>query len=566
MSSTLEGLKLKLDGLGHALYDHRLAVPMYQRSYKWTDDNIKELFHDYQRAIRDDSEYFLGTIVTAAESNTDRPEIVDGQQRLATTTILLAAIRDRFLVRGDEEGASIIETKYLLSKELRDREPVPHLRLNEFDGDFFNYYVLARPQDHRRLEAKPSRQSHRRIAAAAKIAKAHVTDLLRGASEGDHPDILNRWVHFIHEKAQVIWLTVIDYGDAYVIFETLNDRGLELSIADLLKNYLFWKSGDRVRELQQSWALMTGILETVSDDEITTYYIHQLWSSFYGITRKRFLFREVRKKVTSKQTAADLVKLLIDNAKLYVALRNPDHEHWNAYGTGVRDCLRELQLIRVWQIRTLLLAVLSKFSVSEIKKVFPLAVNWSVRFLIAGGSPGTLESIYTKQAVAVREGKVQNAKELARAMAAVVPDDAVFEHQFANIRITSDYLARYLLRRLNDAVDYDAGVMPPKSDDEAEINLEHVRPKNATMPDWPQLTQDEAEELTRRLGNMALVRAKVNSKIGNASFKVKQVAFQQEPRPLTKDIANYTAWERKQIDEYQGKLAKIAVKVWKLNG
>src|SRR4051794_21037532 len=126
--SRLEGIKIKPEGLGHALEDNRLAVPIYQRSYAWKDEHVKDLFQDFGRAIRDDSEYFLGTIVTTPAPS-ERPEIIDGQQRLATTTILLAAIRDNCLKSGDKEGGEIIEKKYLMSREFATREPDPHLRL-----------------------------------------------------------------------------------------------------------------------------------------------------------------------------------------------------------------------------------------------------------------------------------------------------------------------------------------------------------------------------------------------------------------------------------------------------
>ena len=87
-------MKIEQVGIGKALADKQLAVPVYQRSYAWKRGHAQDLFQDYQNALTTSESYFLGSIVAAAGS--DRPEIVDGQQRLATTAILIAAIRDYF--------------------------------------------------------------------------------------------------------------------------------------------------------------------------------------------------------------------------------------------------------------------------------------------------------------------------------------------------------------------------------------------------------------------------------------------------------------------------------------
>src|SRR3954449_2986471 len=88
-------------GLGSILKHHQLVVPPNQRDYAWIDRQVKQLFQDYAKAIADGEQgYFLGTIVTIPRVN-DTIEVVDGQQRLATTAILLAAMRD--YLRGKED-------------------------------------------------------------------------------------------------------------------------------------------------------------------------------------------------------------------------------------------------------------------------------------------------------------------------------------------------------------------------------------------------------------------------------------------------------------------------------
>jgi uncharacterized protein with ParB-like and HNH nuclease domain len=94
--SGLKNISIELAGIGKALINKRLAVPIYQRSYAWEDKHVLDLFSDISEAIsKNETEYFVGSIVTT-KNETQRPEVVDGQQRLATTTILIAAIRDYF--------------------------------------------------------------------------------------------------------------------------------------------------------------------------------------------------------------------------------------------------------------------------------------------------------------------------------------------------------------------------------------------------------------------------------------------------------------------------------------
>ena len=114
MSGTVEGIRIQLEGIGHLLQDSRLAVPPYQRSYAWAEKNITQLFRDLSTAlVEQEQEYFLGSIVLI-DSPGDRPFVVDGQQRLATITILLAAIRDYFDEKGDQRSQNI-ERDYLLN-------------------------------------------------------------------------------------------------------------------------------------------------------------------------------------------------------------------------------------------------------------------------------------------------------------------------------------------------------------------------------------------------------------------------------------------------------------------
>jgi hypothetical protein len=127
-------------GIGQIFREKCVRVPFYQRSYAWKKPEVKELYDDLRRAIDEDKPYyFLGSVVGCQEdSKSDEIQIVDGQQRLATTAILLAAIRDKLVELNDKAAASKFEEQFLFHEEgFADPQRRPSIRLNETDDDFF---------------------------------------------------------------------------------------------------------------------------------------------------------------------------------------------------------------------------------------------------------------------------------------------------------------------------------------------------------------------------------------------------------------------------------------------
>src|SRR5438093_55726 len=104
MAEQIHGLAYEPYGIGSILKAFRLKVPLNQRDYAWTKDEVNDLIQDFQRSISGlaKNHYFLGTMVTIPKEK-DVLEVVDGQQRLATTTILLCAIRDYLKTRPEEK-------------------------------------------------------------------------------------------------------------------------------------------------------------------------------------------------------------------------------------------------------------------------------------------------------------------------------------------------------------------------------------------------------------------------------------------------------------------------------
>lgn len=570
----MQFLDASREGLAHILADNDLFVPPYQRSYAWKADQVSSLLEDLAGAIRrapdkGTSEYFLGSVVAIGRDG--RLEIVDGQQRLATVSIILAAIRNQFLDEDDADMAENIERQYLLRFDMETREYPARLTLNEVDNPYYQGWIVSRPAD-RNPTVTAQTPSHRRIKRAHDVAKKYFQQMWEQYSSSDASRALADWISFLRDHAQVIRVTVRDAADAFIIFETLNDRGLELSTADLLKNYLFGKSGDRLEETRGCWQRMEGALSTISSTDPTAEYVRQLWGSYYGLTRKRELFHRIKDEITNKRAAVEFAMRLVDHATQYAAILNPNHQLWNAYGTATRNGLRTLRTLKVERLRPLLLSVLSKFSEAEVKKTVKWLVAATVRLNAAGGgSSGPTERALADCAVKVRNGKIKNLKELATTLVSehsVIPSDSAFRHFFTGLRVRDAKTARYYLRALEDAfLNSDEPYM--LSDDEAVLNLEHVLPQGGRGASWSHVPDELANALYQRLGNMVLLNPKVNSELQSKSFAEKIEAYKDSNSTrLTLDLVDKYGtgtWGDEQINARQEFLADLAVRAWSID-
>src|SRR5450631_2519820 len=130
-------------GIAGVLKQFRLQVPLNQREYRWESKQITTLFQDLTKAINDDAEYFLGTIVTIPVED-DVLEVVDGQQRLATIATLLAEMRNYLRGGGDDIIARKIDNTFLTEIDAEKREESTKLALNVDDNDFFRGMMTAK--------------------------------------------------------------------------------------------------------------------------------------------------------------------------------------------------------------------------------------------------------------------------------------------------------------------------------------------------------------------------------------------------------------------------------------
>jgi len=220
--------------------DVRFSVPRYQRSFAWTSDETEELWDDLFGAAKRSGEYFLGTIVLHRRDS-NILEIIDGQQRLACITMLFSAVRNAFIANKDERAVRI-ESGFLGSKDFgRESSLTPKLTLNKINNETFVQYILPSPDlvsIEPAIKSKNTHQSDRLLLDAYKTFLTKVS--IEAASRGTKADeFLVSLIDTLRNKVKLITIPVTSDEDANLFFESLNARGKELAISDLVKNRLY---------------------------------------------------------------------------------------------------------------------------------------------------------------------------------------------------------------------------------------------------------------------------------------------------------------------------------------
>lgn len=215
----------------------RIVVPVFQRGYSWEKKHVEAFWTDITTFQKESSvkggpdKYFLGPIVILPESK-EVIKLLDGQQRLATATILFAVLRDvaRSLIIQDATDFARDTQSQLIYKE----EPAYSLELGEMDTLYFQETVQADPP----AKKKPTIRSHRNIQKAQQFLMDSVRTLIGGMAPAVAIAILRKLRQTLRSDLVMACIPVTSEQEAFRIFETLNDRGLRLSVPDLLLNYL----------------------------------------------------------------------------------------------------------------------------------------------------------------------------------------------------------------------------------------------------------------------------------------------------------------------------------------
>jgi hypothetical protein len=533
-------------------------VPVNQRDFAWTDEEVDLLWADLTTALRDGrSEYFLGAIVVSPNENDPKVmEIVDGQQRLAALSMIFTAIVQEWRKTGDNARAEEIFHEFLGAKDRRTRELVSKLSLNETNNPVFQGVVLG-GGDPSASEKKSWPKSNKLLAGAFERIKSKLGAWLK--EQTDKEEALLELEEYLAGNANAIRIEVGDESDAFVIFETLNDRGLELAVSDLVKNYLFSLADIHLDSFKKSW----GEISLLVGSENLTSFLRHLWLSEHEVVRDKELYRNLRNKIRSKPSARQFMERLRKVADFYAALMNPEHTYWADFGADARKHLDALLLFKVSQFRPLALAVMEGGTTDQVTKMLRQMVVVSFRYTVVSSlSANELERTYSDAALAVRKNDSRNPQAIFKLIKSVYVDDKRFSEDFAARSFTKPQIARYVLIELNNEMELDHA----KGAKGEAVSLEHILPKNPSTS-WMNALPSGADpdEWVELIGNLTLLEKPVNRGLGNKDFATKKSkGYVSSELAINADVSAQKQWTSQQIEARCKDLAGVAKKVWKL--
>lgn len=544
------------------------TIPRFQRDYSWTEDEWEDLWTDILGTLPEDGEpaHYMGYLVLQSQDEKSF-DVIDGQQRLTTLTlIVLAALKN--LKRLVDEGKNSQQNQQRLD-QIRQTyigylDPVTlvsrtKLTLNRNNDNYFQNYLI--PLGH--LPARNLRASEHSLRKAFEWFDKRVKEYAKknGADEGV---ALASLIETMSDRLFFTVISVTDELNAYKVFETLNARGVRLSSTDLLKNHLFSVlHKDKVlphemKSLEDRWEYMVTQLGSESFPD----FLRTFWLSRKTFVRQSELFKTIRSKVSDRQAVFDLLRGMEEDMDVYLALTNPEPSHWPR---ELKDYVQNLKTFNVRQPFCLILAGHRVLSPSDFASLIRSCVMISFRYNVIGSQPtNEQERIYYTVAQKLKSGEIEKINQVLEALRPIYPGDENFKTAFAEKAIRTsnarnNRVVRYILCELErqvsgNAYDFDSDV----------FNVEHVLPQN---PDrgWEAFSDEELDSLVYKLGNMALLSKNANKKLANSDYLTKRPILATSDFVLTRKLAEENSdWTPDRIAARQKALANIASTVWRI--
>jgi len=537
-------------------------VPTFQRDYSWHEENWEDLWQDILLLhITPNSSHYMGSLVLQSSITSDKEfTIIDGQQRLATLSIMAIAVIDKIqklVEREDQKEANQERQEILRRIYLSDRDPLSlryssKIILNENNNDFYQSNLINFRQP---LNIRALSKSNQRLWQAFQYFSNHLEELKDVVQSGER--LAEFLTDTIAQRLIFIQINVEDELNAYTVFETLNARGIELSSTDLLKNYLFslFRGPDDLQEAQRQWRR---IINTVPMEEFPEFLRYYLSFKQARVRRER-LFKIVRESVKDGQQAFQLLDQLENYSSLFIALSNSNDEFWRDTPEN-RPYIRELELFRVKQAYPILLTAYTMFSPEKFTRLLKLICILSFRYIIVGSlNPNELEILYNRVAISIANGEITSPRQVFEHLRSVYVADEKFLQDFSLLSISTKgqkkRLARYVLGKL----EADRSHIEVNED---SFSIEHILPESSNS-NWQQnFTDLQMEEMVYRIGNLTPLEPHLNRQVGNELYSIKREAYQQSVYRLTQNIFA-EEWTPDTLARRQEDLARRATHIWR---
>lgn len=548
---------------------YQYTVPLYQRTYSWGRAQWQRLWEDVvevadRRRDNPGATHFIGSLVLAGfrdngPGGIQRWLVVDGQQRLTTLTLLLAAVRDH---RAEHEGAmhaDRVNEKYLV---------------NKWEEGDLRYKVLPTQADRAayrgRIERAPDAAEGSRISEAHQFFLTKLAGLARSDHDGEAESLSPAEV----ESAVVAGLSIVsvttgENDNAHRIFESLNNTGLKLTQGDLLRNYLFMQLPTRADEVYTT--LWLPLQELLSNEELEALFWLDLVQEDPK-ARQAEIYAGQQHRMRAIQGEADVrdeVARFLALGRLYDVMLRPEKET----DAAVRF---RLERLRAWGTTTtfpVTLHLLERRSTgdidsAEVERALLSLESYLVRRLIFGRYSDGLNTTLLAATSAIKD-QADPADALHRFLSTgrkhFASDEQIRQAVVASPFYTTGRAAHRKL--ILGWIEESFGSKEPVALERATI--EHVMPQ-ALSEEWENALagqigagQDLREVhtgLLHTLGNLTLTG--YNSELSNSPFEVKRAELARSGIRLNQEIAAQPEWGPRQIEERARALAERIITLW----
>ena len=537
-------------------------VPIYQRDYSWDKDDWEDLWNDIEEIPSDKTHYLGYLVLQPIKDGEESFWIIDGQQRLTTLSILALAItalldkwtKENVDANDNKIRLEKITERYLGNYSLSKLNLDPKLKLNRNNDDYYKSWLLKLRQPSTLSKLKPSQR------LLQKAFNYFFDELQEKFKNNKSGAALADYLEKIVGNGIVFTQIIVNNDlDAFKVFETLNARGVKLSTADLLKNYLF-KLTHQLGELdldeaERRWQ---NIANTIQSNDLTT-FIRHYWNSKFKLERQPALFKAIKREINSAEKAFQFLNDLEEISNYYTAFNNPNDELWDKEETA---SLKVLTLLNVSTCYSLMLSSLKNLPRGDFKIMLRELSMITFRYNLSDLNPNEAERIFSKVANDISNKNISNAKDAILALKSIYVMDDNFEQIFSTISINTrrkKELAKYILVKIENQI-ANKNYQP----EEATATIEHILPEKPGSTWEENFPPDIQDDYIYRLGNYSLLEANINNKLdNNMPFSEKLEKYKISSYKLSNEYCNYDKFSPKEIALRQDKMSKVAKAIWK---
>ncbi|WGE57976.1 DUF262 domain-containing protein [Actinobacillus equuli] len=541
--------------------DFQYEVPDYQRPYSWEEEHIKQLFDDlyefYQR--KTDESYFLGSIVVIKQDNKPKADVVDGQQRLTSLTILIAALTHHFSDEDKSEGQEILQQPARKSQNLAAQ---PRLTLRQRDKDFFRKYIQELRFDelnNLNIEHDCKNDAQRNI---VKNAKA-ILECIENKFNNDSTTIFD-FFSFLIQKCCLVIVSTPNQKSAFRIFSVMNNRGLDLLPTDILKADLIGKITDKQDEYTQKWEDL--------EQELGRNRFNELFTHIRMIELKnkaqRSILEELQELVLPKISS---ISGFIDNelssyASAFRSLKENNYQAEN-YQTEINQYINWLNRVNFSEwLPVAILFLHQKPDNEQALKFFKLLERLTSYLHL---SAKDVNKRIERYGLILKE--LQNTPKQCTNNLSLSDDEKLSFKKLLDSNIYTEMTAlrrNYLILRLDAMVSDGAANYQNK---DGLLTIEHILPQTINeQSQWRKWWTDENHQLwLHRLANLVPLNKRRNSSASNWDFKDKKEKYfagnnNVSSYALTSQVLKEFEWKIDVIEKRQKNLLESLCNGWEL--